>query len=85
MLGHTSNASSSPQNKNSPYKQMSGDEWFLSIIGRLHSTINNSIISYLQLAIHRVHAVTHLVEIMRFKSGGRWFDSRWCYWNFSLT
>ena len=22
---------------------------------------------------------------MCYKSEGRWFDSRWCHWNFSLT
>jgi len=25
------------------------------------------------------------VKLLRYKSEGRWFDSRWCYWNFSLT
>ena len=24
-------------------------------------------------------------KALRYKSGGRWFDSRWCHWNFSLT
>jgi hypothetical protein len=23
--------------------------------------------------------------VLRCKSEGRWFDSRWCHWNFSLT
>ena len=31
------------------------------------------------------HAVAQLVEALRYKSEGRGFDSRWCYWNFSLT
>ena len=31
------------------------------------------------------HAVAQLVEALRHKSEGRSFDSRWCYWNFSLT
>jgi hypothetical protein len=22
---------------------------------------------------------------LRYKPEGRWFDSRWCHWNFSLT
>ena len=26
-----------------------------------------------------------LVKVLRYKSEGRWFDSRWCHWNFSLT
>jgi hypothetical protein len=30
------------------------------------------------------HAVTHLVEALRYKEG-RGFDYRWCHWIFSLT
>ena len=26
-----------------------------------------------------------VVTLLRYKSEGRWFDSRWCHWNFSLT
>ena len=26
-----------------------------------------------------------MVEVMRYKSEGRGFDSRWCHWNFSST
>ena len=31
------------------------------------------------------HAVAKLIEALRYKPDGRWFDSRWCHWNFSLT
>jgi hypothetical protein len=31
------------------------------------------------------HAVEQLVEALRYTPEGRRFDSRWCYWNFSLT
>jgi hypothetical protein len=31
------------------------------------------------------HAVAQLVEAPRYKPEGRWFDSRWCQWNFLLT
>jgi hypothetical protein len=40
------------------------------------------------------HAITNFVgtadggtavKVLRYKSEGRWFDSRWCHWNFSLT
>ena len=24
-----------------------------------------------------------VVKVLYYKSEGRWFDSRWCYWNFS--
>ena len=33
----------------------------------------------------RGHAVTQLVDALRYKPEGRGFDSRWCHWNFSLT
>jgi hypothetical protein len=26
-----------------------------------------------------------VVKVLCYKSGGHWFDSRWCHWNFSLT
>ena len=26
-----------------------------------------------------------VVKVLRYKLEGRWFDSRWCHWNFSLT
>ena len=26
-----------------------------------------------------------VVEVLCYKSEGRWFDPRWCHWNFSLT
>jgi len=29
--------------------------------------------------------VSTVVKVLRYKSEGRWFDSEWCHWNFSLT
>jgi len=26
-----------------------------------------------------------VVKVLCYKSEGRWFDSNWCHWNFSLT
>jgi hypothetical protein len=26
-----------------------------------------------------------VVKVLCYKSKGRWFDSRWCHWHFSLT
>ena len=26
-----------------------------------------------------------VVEVLCYKSEGRWFDPSWCHWNFSLT
>jgi hypothetical protein len=31
------------------------------------------------------HAVAQLVEALRYKPEGSWFDFRWCHWNFLLT
>jgi hypothetical protein len=31
------------------------------------------------------YAVGQLVEALRYKPEGRWFDSRWGQWNFSVT
>jgi hypothetical protein len=33
----------------------------------------------------RGYAVAHLVEALFYKPEGRGFDSRWSYWNLSLT
>ena len=30
-------------------------------------------------------ALAQLVEALSYKPEGRWLDSRWCRWNFSLT
>ena len=40
---------------------------------------------YIYIYIYMKHAVSQLVEALRYKSEGRGFDSRWCLWNFSLT
>jgi hypothetical protein len=41
---------------------------------------------FFQIILDQVeHAVLHLVEAPRYKPEGRWFDSRWSHWNFSLT
>jgi hypothetical protein len=29
--------------------------------------------------------VAQLVQALRYKPDGRWFDSRWCHWNFSVV
>jgi len=31
------------------------------------------------------YVVAQLVEVLRYKLEGRWFDFRWCHWNFSLA
>jgi hypothetical protein len=34
---------------------------------------------------NRGHAVEQLVDALRYKPEGRELESRWCYWNFSMT
>ena len=41
--------------------------------------------SIIRIAQTTLYAVAQLVEALRYKPGGRGFDSRWCHWNFSLT
>ena len=43
-------------------------------------------LSYIYIITNLIwgHAVAQLVEALRYKSEGRWFDSRWCHWNFSF-
>jgi hypothetical protein len=31
------------------------------------------------------YAVVQLVETLRYKPEGRWFDFRWSHWNFSVS
>jgi len=44
--------------------------------------VSNELLFYTSM---QGHAVAQLVEALRYKPEGRGFDSRWCYWNFSLT
>jgi hypothetical protein len=49
---------------------------FLKFLDKLHfSEVYNS---------SQEHALAQLVEALRYKPEGRRFNSRWCYWNFSL-
>jgi len=32
-----------------------------------------------------VSSTSTVVNVLCYKSGGRWFDPSWCHWNFSLT
>ena len=48
-----------------------------SLYCRFSSTVENNLIY--------IYIYTLLLEALRYKPEGRGFDSRWCYWNFSLT
>ena len=43
------------------------------------------IIAFETVLFHCGHAVSQLVEALRYKLEGRGFDYRWYHWNFSLT
>ena len=45
----------------------------------------NTYSEYVILTVFPGHAVSHLVEALRYNLEERGFDSRWCHWNFSLT
>jgi len=40
--------------------------------------------THIYIYIYIYHCST-VVKVLYYKSEGRWFDSRWCHWNFSLT
>ena len=37
------------------------------------------------LGYTRMYVCGTVVKVLCYKSEGRWFDSRWCHWNFLLT
>jgi len=37
------------------------------------------------ITMSQSRTVVQLVEALRYKPEGRWFNSRWCYWNFPWT
>jgi len=53
----------------------------------LHVTFSMLNVVYFYISTFRIgrHAVTQLVEALRYKPEGRGLDFRWCHWNFSLT
>jgi len=47
-----------------------------------------SITSYIYIYIIYIYSKERggtVVKVLCYKSEGRWFDSSWCHWNFSLT
>jgi hypothetical protein len=49
---------------------------------RLKSSVNSNVLLIWSKKGDRGSTV---VKVLCYKSEGRWFDSRWCHWNFSLT
>jgi len=40
---------------------------------------------YLSSFLRRGDRGSTVVEVLCYKSEGRWLDPSWCHWNFSLT
>ena len=58
------------------------------VLGKMPAEIREKIISFqnsLRLFLLFGDRGSSVVKVLCYKSGGRWFDSRWCNWNFSLT
>jgi len=53
------------------------------LTGYLYTSTNQVILKSIRINVG--HAVTQMVEALRYKPEGRGFDSRCCHWNFSLT
>jgi hypothetical protein len=49
------------------------------------STIPRLSISAYTMGIYSGDLGSAVIKVLRYKSEGRWFDPRWCHWNFSLT
>jgi hypothetical protein len=59
------------------------------ILGHLVLIILNDImhVFYINGTIHTLTETADggtAVKVLRYKSEGRWFDSRWCHWNFFI-
>jgi hypothetical protein len=58
----------------------------LNSVPKLQATeANRSIVFTNVTAVVMRDRGSTVVKVLCYKSEGRWFDSRWCHWNFSLT
>jgi hypothetical protein len=53
-------------------------------IGAVYSSLVAVYITYRNVK-RATLLVAQLFEALRYKSEGRWFDSRWWHWDYSLT
>jgi len=51
----------------------------------LPAVLFNICMKYNKLPISLGDCGSTVVNVLCYKSEGRWFDPRWCHWNFSLT
>jgi len=38
-----------------------------------------------ELVLFCLYLLSTVVKVLCYKSEGRWFDPKWCHWNFSFT
>ena len=55
--------------------------YFLTITRHVHKIMWQE----LSLIYQKIDRGSTVVKVLCYKSEGRWFDSIWCHWNFSLT
>ena len=51
----------------------------------LIKNLEYSLLGFINATYLRGDSGSTVVKVLRYKSEGRWFDSRWFRWNFSLT
>jgi len=57
-----------------------------TVVNPLNAELNPMCHMLALLGAHRILRVSRIrVKVLCYKSEGRWFDFRWCHWNFSLT
>ena len=52
---------------------------------KFHTTITSTSPSIFALRTYKYDRGSTVVKVLCYKLEGRWFDSRWCHWNFLLT
>jgi len=69
------------------YLKLEAAGFLRTLITRYETTqdISKKMVIFPVLTFLLGHAVAQLVEALRYKPEGRGFESRWCYWIFSLT
>jgi len=72
------------------FKSRSGDSSFPEFLGVKTGILPQTRPRTLHIILIPVHSLigdrgSTVVKALCYKSEGRWFDSRWCQWNVSLT
>jgi len=60
-------------------------KWGVCVSGRMYRHLQSLELFGLSVLIPNEDRGCTVVKVLCYKSEGRWFDRRWCHWNFSLT